>query len=386
MTDAGQTTLDDLPTPCLILDRARLDRNAAFMSKRMAEMGIRLRPHLKTAKSADVARIATADHFGGITVSTLAEARYFSANGITDMVYAVALVPQKLEEVEALQTKFGVRITVLTDNVGVARAIAERASTLKTQIAVLMEIDCGGGRAGVTLDDPDMLEIAKILEAADNVSFEGVLTHAGQSYHCNSVDEIVAVADVERDTVVAAAAKLKAIGIDCRTISGGSTPTAIQARHFDGMTEMRPGVYVFSDLMQAALGWGDHSNIAVSVLATVIGHRRDLGQILIDAGGLALSKDRGMDHIDPTVGMGLICDKLGRQKIDGLCVDDTHQEHGILRMNNGQQPPWETLPVGSRVRVLPVHACMTAAAFDRYRIIADGDDVVIDEWQRAVGW
>lgn len=386
MTEPKTLTLDDLATPSLILDRTRLERNAAFMSRRMADMGLRLRPHLKTAKSADVARLATAGHFGGITVSTLAEARYFAENGILDMVYAVALAPQKLDLVAALQREFGARITVLTDDPGVARAIAERAPALAAELPVLMEVDCGGGRAGVTLDDPRLIEIAQILDAAENVSFEGVLTHAGQSYHCHSVAEIVEVAETERATVVAAADALKAAGIPCKTISGGSTPTAVQGRSFDGMTEMRPGVYVFSDLMQAALGWGDHGNIAVTVLASVIGHRHDLGQILIDAGGLALSKDRGMDHLDASVGMGLVCDRLGRQAIAGLYVDDTHQEHGILRMNNGAAPPYDDLPIGSRVRILPVHACMTAAGHDRYHVVADGDEVIVNEWPRAGGW
>ena len=379
-------SLDDIATPALILDRARMERNATFMSDRMRDMGVRLRPHLKTAKSADVARIATAEHFGGITVSTLAEAQYFAQNGILDIVYAVALTPQKIDLIDALQSEFEAHITALTDSTEVARTIADRAPKLANNLSVLMEIDCGGGRAGVTIDDPDMLEIAKILHAADNVTFEGVLTHAGQSYHCTSIDEIVTVAEVERDTVVAAAKALSDVGIPCSTISGGSTPTALNAPHFDGVTEMRPGVYVFSDLMQTALGWGTHSDIAVSVLATVIGHRRDLGQILIDAGGLALSKDRGMDHIDPSVGMGLICDKLGQQEITGLYVDDTHQEHGILRMNDGSEPAYDDLPIGSRVRVLPVHACMTAAAFDRYQVVADGGDQIVDEWHRASGW
>jgi D-serine deaminase-like pyridoxal phosphate-dependent protein len=386
MTEKTALTLEYLATPSLILDRARLERNAAFMSRRMRDMGVRLRPHLKTAKSADVARIATAGHFGGITVSTLAEARYFAQNGILDIVYAVTLAPQKLSIVADLHAEFGVRVTVLTDDVGVARSIAERAAEMPAELPVLLEIDCGGGRAGVTLDDPNLLEIGRILEAPANVSFEGVLTHAGQSYHCRSIAEITEVAAAERDAVVKAARALEAVGIACKTISGGATPTALQAANFDGMTEMRPGVYVFSDLMQTALGWGGHGDIAVSVLATVIGHRRDLGQILIDAGGLALSKDRGMDQIDPSVGMGLICDKLGQRLFAGLRVDDTHQEHGILRMNDGAEPPWDDLAIGARVRVLPVHVCMTAAAFERYHVVADADDVVIDEWTRARGW
>ncbi len=386
MTAIDTLTLDDLATPSLILDRSRLEANAAIMSKRLADMGIRLRPHLKTAKSADVARIATAGHFGGITVSTLAEAKYFAQNGILDMVYAVALAPQKLAFVSVLQATYGARITVLVDSLDAARGIADLAPAMPDQLPVLMEIDCGGGRAGVTLNDPNLIAIAKILHAAKNVSFEGVLTHAGQSYHCHSAAEIVAVAETERDTVVAAARMLEAAGVPCPVISGGSTPTAVHAANFDGMTEMRPGVYVFSDLMQAALGWGDHDTIVVTVLATVIGHRRDLGQILIDAGGLALSKDRGMDHIDPSVGMGLVFDKLARQAIAGLYVDDTHQEHGILRMNNGAEPPFDAIPIGERVRVLPVHVCMTAAAHDRYHVVANGDEVVIDEWVRAGGW
>jgi len=390
MTTPTPLTLDDLATPALILDRSVLERNAARMGRRMTDLGVNLRPHMKTAKSVEVARIATAGHSGGVTVSTLAEARYLAERGLSDITWAVALSPQKIAAAAALQAEFGLDLKVLTDSVALAREIATQGPALPAQLparlSVLIEVDCGGGRAGVTLDDPQLIEIAHILNDARNVSFEGVLTHAGQSYHCRSRDDIVAVAATERDTVVAAARALEAQGIACRTISAGSTPTAAQADHLDGLTEMRPGVYMFSDLTQAALGWGGHDDIAVTVLATVIGHRRDLGQILIDAGGLALSKDRGMDEHDAGVGMGLLRDKSGQNAIPGLYVADTHQEHGILRMNDGTAPPWDALPVGARVRVLPVHICMTAAAYDSYHVVADGGDAIIDEWSRARGW
>ena len=374
--------LTDLETPSLILDRSRLAANIAAMSARMKRHGVDLRPHLKTAKSADVARLATAAHSGAITVSTLAEAAYFAEAGFRDITYAVGVTPAKLPRVAAL-CRDGVRLAVVTDSVAVAREIA-RTPDCGPGIGVFIEIDCGLGRAGISADDEALIDIARALEGA--AGLRGVLTHAGQSYGCASIAEIEAVAEAERQAVVTAAERLRGAGIACPEVSVGSSPTARFGRGFADVTETRPGVYMFNDAFQAGLGCCRLDDVALTVLTTVIGQRRDLGILLIDAGGLALSKDRSTAGQAEDVGYGLVYDATGERRLEGLRVADVHQEHGLIKpVADGVPIPFDALPIGARLRIMPNHACMTAAAYDCYHVV-DGGDEIIAEWPRVNGW
>jgi D-serine deaminase-like pyridoxal phosphate-dependent protein len=379
-------TLSELETPSLILDQSRLAANIAAMSARMKRHGVDLRPHLKTAKSADVARLATAAHSGAITVSTLVEAAYFARHGFRDITYAVGVTLAKLPRVAAL-CRDGVRLAVVTDSVAVAREIAHsvtHALDYGAGIGVFIEIDSGLGRAGIRADDEALIGIARALEGA--AEFRGVLTHAGQSYGCASVAEIEAVAEAERQAVVTAAERLRGAGIACPEVSVGSSPTARFGRGFAGVTETRPGVYMFNDAFQAGLGCCRLDDVALTVLTTVIGQRRDLGMLLIDAGGLALSKDRSTAGQAEDVGYGLVYDAAGERRLDGLRVADVHQEHGLIKaVADGASIPFDALPIGTRLRIMPNHACMTAAAYDRYHVV-DGGDEIIAEWPRCGGW
>ncbi|CAN5842346.1 DSD1 family PLP-dependent enzyme [soil metagenome] len=375
-------TLDDLPTPVLILDRAILRRNLKRMSDRLSAAGVMLRPHLKTAKSVEIGRMAVEGHDGRITVSTLAEARYFVEGGFKDILYGVGVVPSKLPAIAKLRRR-GVNLRVVTDNLGVAQAIAAAAKDGDT-FSVLIEIDSGGGRAGLPSPGlPGLLEIAQVLHAAPGVDLAGVMTHAGHSYHESTPDGIAAVAEQERLAIVGAAEKIRAAGIPCPIVSAGSTPTALHSRNYSGITEMRPGVYVFNDLDQAFIGSCGAGDLALSVLASVIGHYPHRNQILVDAGALALSKDISAQEFKPQVGFGTIVDAPVRD----MAVVACSQEHGFV---GAEEPiPYANLPVGSRVRILPNHACITAAAYDRYYVVdsdLDGGKSVVDVYDRINGW
>ncbi len=354
------------------------------MSERARRAGVDLRPHLKTAKSAKVAEFATEGHSGGITVSTLAEAEYFFAHGIVDITYAVCMVPDKLERAARL-VALGARLTLLTDDAEVARTLADRAAALGVRCNVLIEIDSGEHRTGVAWDSEHLLAIARALNESRHLKLAGVLTHAGQSYACESVAEIAAVAEVERRAVVDAAARLRGAGFSCDTVSAGSTPTAVHAGSFAGLTEIRPGVYTFFDLAQAARRCCSPDDIAVSVLATVISHHPDHRRVIIDAGGLAMSKDTSAATLLSDTGYGWICDLGTCQRISDLHIIAADQEHGFV---TGRDIPYAQLPIGSRVRVLPNHACMTAAAYSRYAVIDSAEDPseVIEWWDRVNGW
>ena len=375
-------TIDDLPTPALILDRAVMRRNLRRMSDRLRVAGVALRPHLKTAKSVAIGRMAVEGHDGRITVSTLAEARYFAQGGFKDILYGVGIVPSKLAAVTELRRQ-GVDLRIVTDNLPVARAIADAAKDGDT-FSVFIEIDSGGGRAGLPCPDlPELIDIARVLHEAPNVELAGVMTHAGHSYHESTPDGIAAVAEQERQAVVVAAAKLRAAGIPCPIVSAGSTPTAMHSRDFSGLTEMRPGVYVFNDLDQELIGSCGSADLALSVLASVIGHYPHRNQLLIDAGALALSKDISAQEFQPKVGYGTVADAPVKE----MAVVACSQEHGFV---GADEPiPYGNLPIGSRLRVWPNHACITAAAYDRYYVVdsdLDGGKSIVDTYDRINGW
>ena len=369
----------DLPTPALLLDRTRLQRNAERMRAKVRQLGVTLRPHVKTAKSIDVHRVISAGEDIPITVSTLAEARYFFAHGVTDILYAVGIAPVKLPEVADL-IRAGCKLRIILDTPEAADAVREFVDAEGVAIEALIEIDSDGHRAGVAAGDPLLIEIGRRLGAC----LAGVMTHAGASYDCRTLDEFEAMAEQERELTVQAAERLRAAGLPCPIVSIGSTPTLHYARRLDGVTEARAGVYVFGDLVQAELGTCPVDDIAIGVLSSVIGHNRHHGRVLIDAGFLALSRDRGTGDMPIDWGYGAVCDPLSGELLENVTVSSTNQEHGIITSSSGGID-FDGFPIGSRVLVLPNHACATAAAHDRYFVTEGGEDI-IDVWERVNGW
>jgi len=363
--------LADLPTPCLVLDRRILQRNLDAMARAVGRHSVALRPHMKTAKSIDVARLGG---FAAITVSTLAEAEYFVGHGVADILYAVGITPQKLEQVLKLNAT-GAHVMVVTDDLDVAGYIGNLAAPPR----VLIEVDTGEHRGGLAPDDPLLLEIAARLGPC----LQGVMTHAGHSYAGRSPADMVRIAEAERAGAVFAAERLRQAGFDCPIVSAGSSPTARAAQSLAGITEMRPGVYMFGDLFQAEIGTHAGEDIAVSVLASVIGRRPSQNRLLVDAGSIALSKDRSTEATAHDFGFGLMVDVLGRPSYGRAIVRNAYQEHGVVELDAGMPAP--LLPIGSKVRILTNHVCLTAAAHDRYFVVDDTDDVAAI-WPRVNGW
>ncbi|MEE2904268.1 MAG: alanine racemase [Myxococcota bacterium] len=368
----------DLSTPCLILDKSKLYKNAQRLAERAHDFKVHLRPHLKTAKSHEVARIATNSHFGGITVSTLREAEYFAGHGFTDITYAVCITPNKLARAESLVNQ-GIDLKIITDSVEVAQALSKRPALHR----VLIEIDCGEHRTGTSPDGDTFMQIARVLNDAKNVELLGVLTHGGHSYACKSIEEVIQVAEQERQLAVKAAERLRQEGMSVSCVSIGSTPTACFAESFDGVTEIRPGVYLFGDLFQAGLGVCSENEIAVSVLASVISINEKRNSFVIDAGGLALSKDRSTANSPKDMGFGKVVGLSMEYSEFNLTIKEVHQEHGEVYCDDANFP-WEQLKVGEPVMVLVNHICMTAAMYDEY-IVVDSEKV-ITRWSRINGW
>jgi D-serine deaminase-like pyridoxal phosphate-dependent protein len=285
----------------------------------------------------------------------------------------------KLPEVADL-IQSGCRVRIVLDTLDAADAVREFSAAEGVKIEVLIEIDSDGHRAGVRPSDPQLLEIGERL----GTDLAGVMTHAGASYDCRARDEFEAMAEQERAFTVEAAERLRATGAACPIVSVGSTPTLHYSRRLDGVTEARAGVYAFGDLVQAELGTCAVSDIAIGVLASVIGHNRQHGRVLIDAGFLALSRDRGTADLPIDWGYGAVCDPASGEPFEDVTVSSTNQEHGIITSRSGEID-FGRFPVGSRVKVLPNHSCATAAAYDRY-FVTDGSEDIVDVWERINGW
>ena len=365
----------DVQTPALLLDPAKVERNCRTMRARLEAHGVTLRPHVKTAKNVEVARLALGAATGPITVSTLAEAEYFFSHGFTDILYAVGVAPAKLDRIAELASR-GARIAVVVDSVEAADVVARHGG----RVRALIEIDSDGHRAGIRPGDTRLVEVGRALGPA----LQGVMTHAGDSYNCADVGGIRGVATRERDAVVACANALEAAGLQSPVVSVGSTPTATFADSFEGVTEVRVGVYVFHDLVMAGLGVCAIEDIAISVAASVIGHQREKNWIITDGGWMAMSRDRGTAKQRVDQGYGLVCDLEGRPFGD-LIVADANQEHGIIARRGGGEIDFARFPIGAMVRVLPNHACATAAQYDFYEVLGDGGKPR-ERWERVNGW
>ena len=370
--------LEELPTPSLVLDVTRMKRNAERIGGRVHEMGAQLRPHVKTHKCVEVARIQTAGHAGGITVSTLAEARGFAANGFRDITYAVPIEPGKFDAAIEIARNCE-RFNLITDDPQIPDLLNNVARQAGVVVDLFLKVDCGYHRCGVEPDANEALEIPRRISDLSQLRFAGVLTHAGQSYHCGVKEERLAVARHERDVMVQLADRLRQSGIEVPTVSIGSTPTLTIVDHLDGIDEARPGSYIFFDAFMVAIGSCQLDDCALSVLAAVVHRDRSRNKIVIDAGAIALSKDQGPIEFDPACGYGPLLDLEGNDL--GIRLDSLSQEHGEAAADSAVI---ERLSVGTRLRVVPNHSCLTAAQHSHYHVLENGK--IVDRWDTQQGW
>jgi D-serine deaminase-like pyridoxal phosphate-dependent protein len=350
-------------TPAFLVDRAVVVRNCDRMREKAQASGVIFRPHVKTHKAIEIGRLQHGGAFGPITVSTLAEAEFFADAGFRDITYAVPIAPEKLERAAALASRID-RLNILIDSFEALCAIEAVVLTFD----VFLKVDCGYHRAGVDPGDPDSERLARAMESSASVRFQGLLTHAGHSYNVRGADEVRRIAGEESSALSRFRALL---GVDELIRSVGSTPTLSVVDSFNDCDEVRPGNYVFYDAMQTAIGSCTMADVAVSVLTTVIGAYPERNAVLVDAGALALSKDAGADG-----DYGIVCDE--RLQPLPLKLTTLSQEHGKIEGDVAQ------LPVGTRLRIIPNHSCLTAAMYDRYHVIENG--AVVDEWRPVRGW
>lgn len=363
-------------TPYLLIDEAKLKSNIRYLKQRVESLGSHLRPHLKTLRTLEAAEYLLDNKSAPATVSTLAEAEAYAKAGYTDLLYAVGIAPAKLKRVATLRQQ-GINLHILTDNMIQAQAVTDFSDKFGQDFSVFIEIDSDDHRGGIKPQDPELITIAKALGS----HFTGLMTHAGGSYGCNTEQGLKSFAKQECDAVRISRDKLETAGIHCAMTSVGSTPTAHFGEDFSDIGEVRAGVYTTFDLVMKNIGVCDFSDIAMSVVTTVIGHNKEKNWLLTDSGWMALSRDRGTAAQSQDFGYGQVC-KIDGSVLDDLCVNSTSQEHGVIELSNAYQ--LEDFPVGRQLRIMPNHACATAAMHPVYHVLmSDGSHNI---WQRITGW
>ncbi|MGM0525784.1 MAG: DSD1 family PLP-dependent enzyme [Pseudomonadota bacterium] len=368
--------LTKLDTPYLLIDETRLKQNIRYLKQHVEARGSHLRPHLKTLRTLTAAEYLLENKTSPATVSTLAEAEAYAEAGYTDLLYAVGIAPAKLSRVAKLRQQ-GINLHILLDNMQQANAVINYADKENQAFSVFIEIDSDGHRGGIEPADPRLIEIARTL----GPHFNGLMTHAGGSYGCNTDKALRQFAAAECDAVRNAKQQLSKASIHCPITSVGSTPTAHFGEDFSGISEVRAGVYSTFDLVMKNIGVCDFEQIAMSVVTTVIGYNKEKNWLLVDSGWMALSRDRGTASQQQDYGYGQVCTLEG-VPLPEICISSTSQEHGIIELPKHAE--LEDFPVGCQLRVLPNHACATAAMHQRYHVLmSDGSH---STWDRIKGW
>jgi D-serine deaminase-like pyridoxal phosphate-dependent protein len=354
--------LDEVVTPALVVDRNRVLTNVQEMAARARSLGVALRPHAKTHKSPAIAALQREHGAVGLTVATLAEAEGFAAAGVDDLLMTAPPVGEwRLERLLALARR--VRVRVAVDDPQVVAALDDACRRAGVQIAYVWEIDCGVGRFGTLPGGATADQVARAIEQSTHTSFDGLLTFGGHAYGAKDRSGIVAAARDERAAIADTVDALVSAGIDAATRSVGSTPTSHALESGDGITEIRPGNYVFYDATQVALGLVGLERCALSVLATVTS-RPAPDRLILDSGSKALAAET-LSSL--TSGFGAV------QGHPELTVARLYEEQAIVHCDR----PCE-IPVGTRVRVVPNHAC--AAANLHSQMLVVDDETVVDVW------
>jgi len=371
-----------LNTPAALIDVDRMRNNIARMQAHLDALGVKFRPHVKTTKCQQVVDAQIAAGAQGITVSTLKEAEQFFAAGVRDIVYAVGMIPAKLGQALALRRQ-GCDLKIVADSLQTANSIAEFGREHGERFDVWIEVDVDGHRSGIRPDDGLLIDVGRAL-VDGGMALGGVLAHAGSSYEYDTHDALVAIAEQERGRTVHAAERLRAAGLPCPVVSIGSTPTALSATNLDGVTEARAGVYVLFDLVMHNIGVCALADIALSVLTTVIGHQEEKGWAIVDAGWMAMSRDRGTQRQARDFGYGQVCTEDG-DVLGEYVMSSANQEHGIVsRIDTPDTRVAQRFPIGTRLRILPNHACATGAQHPEYHALSS--DGTVETWPRFYGW
>ena len=369
-------------TPCLVIDESKLSKNIQRIKSLVSKRKINFRPHLKTVKCKEITKIFIDEFGSSAMVSTIEEIEQLKECGINDFLYSVAIVPNKLNRIAKSVSK-NCEITVSVDHISVAQELVNFYKNTGSKISAVIELDFDGHRSGVRPNAKQKLfEIGKCLSEAG--LFRGVMSHAGESYNLSNSNDLIKCAKNEADQTLLAVSILKEASIECELVTIGSTPTVLSDYQNNEITELRAGVLAFFDLVQAGVGICKVEEIALSVLTSVISINKEIDAIIVDAGWMALSRDRGTASQKLDCGYGQVCYESG-ELIDDVIVTNVQQEHGIIQVRKGSNAKLPDIKTGEVLRILPNHACATAAAHSSYNVINKNNEV-IEVWDRFNGW
>lgn len=368
MNPPNPRDLSSLPTPRPFIDRPRLLNNIAAMQRRANAARVNLRPHTKTHKSPVIARMQLDAGAFGVCCAKLGEAEVLAAAGIQDIRLPYPINPANADRVSTLIDR-GTRLSIIVDDEDVARAWSTAMTASSLTLEVLVKVDVGFHRCGIDPDAPGVADRIARIAALPSLRFRGLLSHAGQAYTASSESEIEAIAEREAAIHATLAAALRSKGVDVEEISVGSTPTARCIDRQAGVTEMRPGNYVFFDRTQVGLGAASVDDCAMWVVATVVS-RPAPTRVIFDAGSKTLTND-GVRGFTPKTGHGLVSRQLDQPVPDeSIVIERLSEEHANARVN-----PDCPLKVGDRVRILPNHSCVVTNLMDELPMV-DGVTIV----------
>ncbi len=376
------TKYEGLDTPFLIVNKQKVLTNLNRLRKKVEGLGADLRPHFKTMRALEAASYLLPEKTSPITVSTMKEAEALASEGYSNIIYGVGISAAKLPRVLTLISK-GIDIIVILDSMEQAHLLNQFSKDNQCVIPALIEIDCDGHRGGIEPEDPILLEIASVLYHG-LAHLKGILTHAGESYYCYDQMSLRVAAENEVKAALRAAKSIRSADMPCEIVSIGSTPTAHNYQNLEGITEVRAGVYGFFDLVMTGVGVCSVDDIAANVVTTVIGHNKEKGWLIVDAGWMALSSDRGTAKQPKDCGYGLLANNKGLL-LEGLQVTSVNQEHGIVAAINGASINFDEIPIGSRLHIMPNHACATTSMHKQYHVF-DTQDATYEVWNRIQGW
>lgn len=348
-------------TPALIIDGQKLQKNITDMAEYAAIHGFRLRPHIKAHRLPEIAILQAEQGSVGFTCAKIGEAEMLAQHGFDNLLIAYQLIgPEKMRKLARLLPNTAV--TVGCDSLAGALVLEELAKDLKLEIAISLEIDSGLHRCG-TLPGKDTLDLVNsIRRACPHIVIKGVFTHAGQAYAATSQEQVRQIAITEASAVVTTAELLDSHGFRLDEVSVGSTPTAHYSHLLPGVTEIRPGNYVFYDAMQVGLGVVPEQRCALTVCTTVISSAVP-NQVVIDAGSKVLGLDKGAHGLELVKGYGIV---VGWPH---LVVERLSEEHGVVvRTGDGPLPR-----IGDQLNIIPNHACPVLYRADRVQVTGIAD-------------
>jgi D-serine deaminase-like pyridoxal phosphate-dependent protein len=360
--------LASLPTPCVLIDLDRVDRNIDRMQAAADARGLRLRPHAKTHKSIAMARQQIARGAAGICCAKLGEAEVFAAAGIEDIRLPYPLNPANADRVISLLDR--TRLSFVVDDAGVAQAWSRVLQSHGRDVDVLVKVDVGFHRCGIDPDRADAAAIVARIAEMPGLRVRGLLSHAGHAYGAASESETMAIADAEARLLAGLSAQAQQLGVEIEEVSVGATPTARFSVQLDGITEIRPGNYIYYDRTQVGLGAAAWADCALTVLARIVSTPA-ADRLILDSGSKTLTNDlaRGFGGAP---GYGVVFDDLDASAPDdSLTIERLSEEHANVRLREGGR----RRETGDLVRILPNHSCVVSNLVDRAWLVR-GHEVV----------